>query len=308
MRRTSSIDVSWPDGHTGNRRLIGRARDIVTPPRGGAPIVRAADSFEASIDLNRTIVAIESEPARAALPRLVGERGGGHLREVLEHVVPEERRSATPLYLILDDISGVSLISSWAWSQWDPDWMAAARAAMQSTDVEKYMKNRVGICTGFAPGSSAFGLQPDRATARAPDLRNPDDPEGWHTFTHQEGRAGMRRARRIDVWVDNVIMIDSAFQDSASTPEGMRAVIHEYRLTATADPRTFRLKSIEAEPRVLPFPECPGAAQNISRLIGSEMSRLRDTVLAELKGTLGCTHLNDALRALAEVPALVGLI
>jgi hypothetical protein len=29
-------------------------------------------------------------------------------------------------------------------------------------------------------------------------------------------------------------------------------------------------------------------------------------VLKSLPGTLGCTHLNDALRALAEVPALVG--
>jgi hypothetical protein len=32
---------------------------------------------------------------------------------------------------------------------------------------------------------------------------------------------------------------------------------------------------------------------------------MRETVLAELAGPAGCTHLNDALRALAEVPALV---
>ena len=306
MRRTSSIDVCWPEGVAGNRRLIGRARDVVTPRTGGPPIVRAEDSFEAVIDPNRMIVAIAAEPARPVLSRLVGERGGGHLREVLENVIPEERRNATPLYLILDDISGVSLVSSWAWSQWNPDWLATARAAMQGTDMEKYMQNRVGICTGFAPGSSAFDLQADRSgAARAPDLRNPDDPEGWHAFTCQEGGPGMRRARRIDVWVDGDIVIDSAFQDSASTPEGERAVVHEYRLMASADPTTFRLKSIEAEPRVLPFVECPGATLNVSRLVGTDISRLRETVLAELKGTAGCTHLNDALRALAEVPALV---
>jgi hypothetical protein len=30
----------------------------------------------------------------------------------------------------------------------------------------------------------------------------------------------------------------------------------------------------------------------------------RDSVLEVLPGTMGCTHLNDVLRALADVPAL----
>jgi hypothetical protein len=305
VRRTSSIDVSWPDGQAGNRHLVGRARDVVTLRSGGAPIVQTEDSFEAFIKPDRTIVAIEAEPARPALSRLNDERGGGRLREAIESIVPEERRNATPLYLLLDDISGVSLVSSWAWSQWDVDWLTTARAAMQGVDFAEYFRSRVGICSGFAPGSSAFNLQADRSGALAPDLRNPDDAQGWHAFTRQDDGPGMRRARRIDVWVDDVIVVDSAFQDSASRPEGGRAVVHEYSLTATADANTFRLLSIEAKPRVLPFAECPGAALNVSRLVGSEMSALRETVLGALKGTAGCTHLNDALRALAEVPALV---
>jgi hypothetical protein len=44
---------------------------------------------------------------------------------------------------------------------------------------------------------------------------------------------------------------------------------------------------------------------NLSRLLDSELPQLRQTVLDQLPGTLGCTHLNDALRALAEVPTLV---
>jgi len=32
---------------------------------------------------------------------------------------------------------------------------------------------------------------------------------------------------------------------------------------------------------------------------------LRKTVLSKLAGTAGCTHLNDVLRALAEVPQLL---
>jgi hypothetical protein len=118
----------------------------------------------------------------------------------------------------------------------------------------------------------------------------------------------MRRARRIDVWFDTVMCIQSSFQDSAATPEGGRAVLHEYQLAATVDPDSLRLLSIDATPNVLPFAECPGAVANIVRLLGADISELRQKVLEELPGTLGCTHLNDALRALAEVPALANLL
>ena len=306
-RRTSSIDTSWPQGRAGNMRLVGRARDIVTPRNGGAPILYAEDSFDASLKADRTIVAIEASPPRPALSQLVGSRGGGRLRYALEEVIPEERRKATPLYLILDDISGASLVAPWAWSQWDPNWLTSTRTGMTESQWQKMLQEREGICTGFAPGSSS--LDPHRISDRtggtpAPDLRHPEDPEGWHPFTIQNA-VGMRRARRIDVRLDNIIVIDAAFQDSAATPDGTRTALHEYQLAATADPDSLRLLSIEAIPRVLPFSECPGAALNISRLLGAELPQLRQAVLDELPGTLGCTHLNDALRALAEVPALV---
>jgi hypothetical protein len=286
-------------------RMVGRARDIVTPRSGGAPITCAEDEFAASLRPDRIIAAIEAHPVRPALSQLVGERGGGGLRKILEKVAPEERRNATPLYLILDDISGASLVAGWAWSQWDPNWLTHAREIMQGFDLEKAFRSREGVCIGFAPGSSAFEPGKDRSGGTpAPDLRHPDDPEGWHAFTVQDS-VGLRRARRIDVWLNEVVVIDSAFQDSASTPQGGRAVVHEYRLRVTADLESQRVLSIEAEPRVLPHMECPSATANLSRLLDSPLSGLREKVLAELRGTAGCTHLNDALRALAEVPALV---
>jgi hypothetical protein len=287
-------------------RLFGRARDIVTPRTGGAPIVCAEDSFDALLKPDRTIVAIEANPQRAALARLVGSRGGGRLRYALQEIVPEERRQATPLYLILDDISGASLVAPWAWSQWDPNWLASGNHLTPS-QLEKMIQEMEGICTGFAPGSSSLDVHgiADRAGGTpAPDLRHPEDPEGWHAFTIQN-TVGMRRARRIDVRLDEIIVIDAAFQDSAATADGKRTALHEYQLAATADPGSLRLLSIEATPRVLPFAECPGAVMNISRLLGARLPELRQTVLDELPGTLGCTHLNDALRALAEVPTLV---
>jgi hypothetical protein len=115
----------------------------------------------------------------------------------------------------------------------------------------------------------------------------------------------MRRARRIDVWIDELIHIDAGFQDSATSPAGGRIAIHEYHLTATADPIAFRLLSIQADPRVLPYAECPVASPNVVRMIGTPLRDLRLEVPERLAGTLGCTHLNDVLRSLAEIPQML---
>ncbi|WP_299690574.1 DUF2889 domain-containing protein [Hydrocarboniphaga sp.] len=298
--------MSWPEGRAGNARLIGRARDIVTPDSGGSPLTCAEDAFEAWLKLDLTIVAIEAQPPRPALARLAGTRVGSGLRQALAQAAPEERRLATPLYLILDDIAGTSLVSSWAWSHWNPNWLAEVRAAFSNSGTSQTVRTMEGVCIGMVPGSSAFDPHRERDPTPVPELRNPDDPEGWHAFTVQDGAVGMRRARRIDVWREQgVIVIDSAFQDSATTPAGGRMAVHEYRLHVTADPRSLWLLSAEADARVLPHPECTAAAANLSRLLGSPLPALREKVLAELRGTAGCTHLNDAMRALAEVPALL---
>jgi hypothetical protein len=306
VRRTSSIDIAWPEGRAGRMQLVGRARDAVTPRSGGAPIICAEDGCTARLTPDRTIAEIAAEPARPELAQLVGARAGGGLRQAVEAAAPEERRRATPLHLILDDIAGASLVAAWGWSLWDPDWLAKGRAVLGESAWAKRMAQREGICIGFAPGSSALE---DNATrggvpTPAPDLRNPTDPEGWHAFPDQDGLS-FRRARRIDVTADRLIRIDAGFQDSATTPDGGRAVVHEYTLSAAADPQTLRLVSLQAEPQVLPHRECPSAVGNLDRLIGASLPELRERVLAELAGAAGCTHLNDALRALAEAPALV---
>jgi hypothetical protein len=287
--------------------MVGRARDAVTPLEGGPPLICAADEFRARLKWDRTIAEIEATPPRAAIASLVGARGGGHLRKVLGELFRAEREAASPLYLILDDISGASLVAGWAWSRWVNDWRTSFTPPRGGAP-RPAPRNMEGICSGFRPGSSALAVDgsssSNQSFSAVGDLRNPDDPDGWHAFTVQEG-VGMRRARRIDVWVDEVIRIDSAFQDSATNPEGGRTAVHEYRLTATADPRSMRLLTVVADPRVLPYAECPGAAPNVARLVGGPLGELRESVLKNLPGTLGCTHLNDALRALAEVPALV---
>jgi Protein of unknown function (DUF2889) len=282
--------------------MIGRARDILTPEEGGAPIICAEDQFEAQLAPDRSVTMMEAKPARPALAGLIGERGGGGFRRAIERLLPEERRDATPLYLILDDIAGTSLVAGWAWSHWDPDWLSKAAPGV---DLERAFRSREGVCIAYAPGSTAFDVRGGRSGAPVPDLRNPVDPEGWHPFTDQEGRVGMRRARRIDIRLDELIRIEAAFQDSATRPQGGRAAVHEYRLTATAHPHSLELLSVEADPRILPHVECPSAIGNLTRLLGTPLPELREKVLAHLRGVAGCTHLNDAMRALADVPVLL---
>jgi hypothetical protein len=308
LRRTSSIDVAWPEGPTAPRRMVGRARDFRTDT-GGQGVVLAQGTFRLRMLEDKTIAEISSDPPRPGIATLVGERGGGHLRTVLRERMPDLIARNDPLYLVLDDISGTALVSAFAWSQWYPDFAEQMRARMASSDMENALQQRANICWGLQEGNT--GLWPDGppysvADADAGDLVNAADPAGWHPFHDEEG-PGFRRARRIDVVRDDeagLLRIDSMFQDSAKLKEGGRVAIHEYLLRTTCDLATLEILTLEPEARILPFSECPGAMRNVGRLIGKRLDAIRSEVLALLRGPEGCTHLNDALRALADVPAL----
>lgn len=296
----------WPDGWGTRTHIQGRARDLITAADGSAsPRVAAEDAIDATASPDRTIESIRSDPERPHLPELVGARGGSRLRAALASVVPDERRRGTPLYLLPDDLAGATLIGGFAFTQWPDEWPAHWQRQRERAFKGRRME---GICIGFRPGSTA--LTPDgeprpvdNTRAVAP-LADPADPVGWHEFRDRDGVA-TRRARRIDVWLDGDVHVDAMFQDSTTVPSVGRVAVHEYEVHARAAADTFELLAIQALPRVLPFGECPSAVTRIGQLVGTPLGDLRDAVLARLKTTEGCTHLNDELRALAEVPALV---
>ncbi len=303
IRRTSTLDGTWPDGWGTPMRIEGRARDAVTHSPVDPPIVLGSARTLVGIGEARTIIDIATEPDTDGVQFLVGCRGGGYLRAALAEFVPDELERGTPLYLLLDDLSGVSLVAGVAWTAW-PDRMPAAAPRAPRPDME-------GVCIGFAPGSAAIievqQTSPMRRSQVVGPLVHPDDPHGWHTLADLPPLS-FRRARRIEVWrdpVDGTIMIDAAFQDTTGHPEHGRVAIHEYLLHATADPDTHIVTSVEADPRVLPFVSCPNAVDTARRVVGTPLAELRTTVLERLARTDGCTHLNDALRALAEVPVLL---
>jgi hypothetical protein len=306
IRRTSSIDSSWPEGRGMNVLMQGHARDVWTPAEGGSPIILAEDHYSIIVSPERVIVSIFVTPDRPHAQQLVGIRAGGQSRAALTQIMAEDREKGTPLFLILDDFAGASLVAGWCWSNWVENW---AEQMQQATADGKLGKrgSMEGVCTGFSPGSSALksdsGEPNDQSRTVVPTLINPADPEGWHALAVQEG-VGMRRARRIDVWREGgELAIDVGFQDSGTQPNSdERVAIHEYHVRAAT--KHGALSDLKIDPRILPFQECPGAAVNAQRMLGAPLGELRAKVLETLPGTLGCTHLNDVLRSMAEVPQL----
>lgn len=297
--------MTWPDGFGTPLRLDGSARDAVTIEPNEPPAVVGLASMRVGIGGQRTIESITATPPVTGLEQLVGSRGGGHLRTALADAVPDERRRGTPLYLLLDDISGCSLIAGFAWSRWRDQWPGPE----DTKPVRPSRESMDGVCFGFAPGTTAFtDADPDAPHVRVVEpLGHPDDPDGWHPLADLPP-VSMRRARRIDAWhstTDGTIRVDAGFQDSAGDPSGQRVAIHEYRLQATIDIASMMLTEVRADPRILPFLECPSAATSATAVEGTAVAELRETVLARLAKTAGCTHLNDALRALAEIPHLI---
>lgn len=309
IRRTTSIDSDWPEGFGQPWEMVGRARDLITPIEG-EPVIAGSAGFRIMASPNREILSVTASPEHPRLQKMVGVRAGGASRIELGKRLGDVRGSL--LFQLLDDYAGASLVAGWIWSQWTDDWMAHARRTDPEA-AEGRRRKMLDICTGFAEGASSMAADGtpehiDQSSAEVGPLENPDDAAGWHAMPFQEGPQ-KRRARRIDLWREgDLIKVDAGFQDSGSNPNGGRTAIHEYRVHAEIVAASGSLAALQALPLILPYRECPGASIKASRMIGQNVADFRNAVLESLPSTLGCTHLNDVLRALADVPVLARLL
>ena len=301
VRRTSSIDTTRPHGLEADAVMDGRARDLITRRDGSAMVAGQATLWARVDGLTRVLNEVRADPRRAALDALVGAMVGPGFRGRADALVDEADRG-TPLYLLLDDLPGAALVSGYA----------LLHAGAVGGRHDGYLDAAVDQCAGWAgdAGMMTFIRSERRSPTPhgplAPVLETPGDSLAWHVMAPL-GPHAMRRCRRIDVTSadDGLYGVDVWFRDSHTDATGAETVVHEYAVTATVDGSSRTVRSIGAAADVLPWAECPAAVDSAARLAGHSLVDLRSWVRRTFIGTSTCTHLNDTLRGLADVGALI---
>jgi len=298
VRRTTSLDLTRPAGPQGHIAVHGRARDVVTEPDEGTRVVDHA--LLALVVEDGVVTRLRCHPQRAAAPRLVGRQALVGWRTALWRELRDDVASGSALHLLLDDLPGAMVVGGFT-RRWA---LAAAGEPVPQPG------RRLDVCAGWAADSRAArvlaetGAPPPAVTPPAPELLPEDDPRAWHTLGALPV-FGMSRRRRVDAHrADDLVHVDAMFRDSFVDAMGQERVLHEFAVRAALDP-TGRLCSIEPQPRVAPHVECPVVVASASRLLGMPGGDLRDLVSATLFGPTTCTHLNDLIRSLSDVPALL---
>jgi hypothetical protein len=315
VRRTTSIDTVRPDGPDGELVVDARGRDLRTGPDG---VDRVDVLGEVALALRlepatHALVAIRADGAGGGpdglpgLRTLIGASVGSGFRRLLDRALPTERDRGSLLYLLLDDLVGAVLVSGYS--------LLHADALPRRDGLVDAMAARLGDqCAGWAlDGGFIANLRETGRLATphgppAPELASPDDDsQAWHAMAPLPPDA-TRRRRRLDVLAPGpggLHAIDAHFRDSHVDGDGHETVVHEYAAGGSVDARRRLIVDLWAQALVLPWAECPAAVASAERLQGTTFDDLRLRVRRELVGTSSCTHLNDTLRSLADLGALL---
>lgn len=307
VRRTTSLDLTRPAGSAGAASFRGRARDAVTEQHGG---LRVVDSglFTLSIEDER-VTSLVAHPNPPGLGKLVGRRPLVGWRTGLWRYLREELDAGTALHQILDEVPGGVVISGFTGRRADTAQAPSSdRIPRLARPAEP--RRRLDVCAGWASQGRAArvfretGVSPAPVTPVAPSLVSSEDPRGWHTLAVLP-IGGMSRRRRIDVsYRDGGVVADAMWRDSFVDAQGVERVLHEYDVEILLDPGAWTIEAVRTDPHVLPHTECPLAAPSAQWIVGLPAIALRDRVSADIFGPSSCTHLNDLLRGITDVPAL----
>ena len=296
LRRTSTIDTH-PAG-TGNSDVDLRARDVVA----SAPdTVRVLGELVVRAHLSdRVIDDIAATPRDGKLAQLLGSRVGPGFRSTVGKLFPEEVQRASLLHLLLDDWVGAALVSGYGVQH------AAINLGIEEKLPAGTADHMAGICAGFAADASLVPYAKRNGTIPSVHgpIAPPLDPQGWHTVEPLRPH-GMRRLRTLDLGPADEFA--AHFRDSHVDGDGVETIVHEYTVEGSIDASARTITSVTANVRVLPWQECPGAIGSAARISGMTLSELRGRVRGEFVGTTTCTHLNDTLRAVADLDALLEL-
>jgi hypothetical protein len=301
LRRTSTIDT-YP-AQTGDSDVDLRARDVVA----GQRTVDVLGEIRVRAHLSQRVIDdISSTPPDGRLARLRGCRVGPGFRSSVGTLLPGEAQRASLLHLLLDDWVGAALVSGYSVQH------AAIILGIEEKLPAGTADRMAGICAGFAPEASLVGYA--RRNGTIPSVHGPVAPplDGLHAVEPLRAH-GMRRFRRLDLHpvdtaaTDFSVGFDAHFRDSHVDGDGVETIVHEYTVAGSVDTSTRTITSVAADVRVLPWQECPGAIGSATRAHGMTLSEMRERVRGEFVGTSTCTHLNDTLRCVADLDALLEL-
>jgi hypothetical protein len=306
IRRTTTHDSLRPDGLLGEVTVAASGRDLITD-RGDATTVISTATVRVRVEFvpDRKILSISSDPPAPELDLLVGVTASSGFRQAVVDAVPGVRDDHLLRFQLLDDLPTALLVSGYA--------IGAGGARVVRSPQVKGLQHP-DLCAGWAVGGTilnemaVLGSAPVVTGPVAPALLRDDDPLAWHDVGPLPAH-GMRRRRRLDLWRDSAeLRLECFFRDSHFDATGLETVIHEYTIHATVDPDSMRFTSCEADVGALPWVECPAAAASAHRLTGAPAEGLRTWVRETFVGPTTCTHLNDTLRSLEDVPTLAGFL
>jgi Protein of unknown function (DUF2889) len=308
IRRTSTIDSTRPGDITGDLVQYGRARDIRTRQDGTVELVGIATVESRIAYANRySLTELTSHPHRPELAGLVGRSVSTGFRGAMTDAVPDEAERATLLHLLLDDLPGVALVSGYA--------VGAAGASVSPLPKEAALQI-ADLCAGFQRGGTimidvdAGGRPPLVTGPLATRIEPHNDPEAWHELRPMNAH-DMRRWRCLDLMPTSPgepLELEVYFRDSHCDARGVETVIHEYTVTALLDAQTETVLASSATAHSLPWVECIQAEGSGDRLAGRPLRGLRPAVREDFVGISTCTHLNDTLRSIEDVRALLTLL
>jgi len=257
--------------------------------------------MHASIDFTRgrliTELAVDPDP-RGLAAALLGQPASLRLRDRLD---PTDTSLAN---LLLDDIGGAVLISGYALTLSGASEAFRGSAGATSDGSARTFKLPINVCAGWEDG----GEMPTAMLAGEPVLRIGRAASPFDDDLPSLAPGGMRRRRELVGDIDgDQVNVTSWFRDTYFTDGGDETLVHEYDLAVTVDLATRLVTASSAEPGQLPARDCPKAAASAGRLVGRSLPELRAYVREELVGITTCTHLNDALRTLGDLDALLDL-
>lgn len=318
VRRTVVLDMAWQHASDATRSTAdGVALHLSGTVSDRGPGSGRSASCRAGLAPDNRLLHLESTPADARLQVLLGLPVVAGFRARAQATLPEQAH--TPLRALLDELPAAALVARYAVqrtaalleAQQDPSGLAMGARSQPRPEVAAVILERMtDLCSGWREGGIAVtsmrrsAVLPLQDCPPAPDLDGAD-PEGWQCVGPVPPTA-MRRRQRLDVTPDGSggASVEGMFRDSYGDPDGGEVVLHEYALSAVLDDRGH-LHDVVAEPRVLPFEECPLAAASAAALAGRPAEQAGGGLRQQVLGNTGCTHLTDMLRGLAATPALL---